>query len=180
VALADGVDVPEQTRERVKEGSDRVLYFKRITPGNPKSFQASRKIPTTSRVDLLRDPKVTSGAPSGEFADCKRPYCSRDAGAVPANASATTGVCWSSFMRSMPPQKGNGPHEIHADLSAEGRLVGRKRVSCLIYQDGLVGVTGRRWTVTTHPDRNARATASSVNSAPLGQINFECPVSSPV
>lgn len=49
-----------------------------------------------------------------------------------------------------------GAPKIHADLADEGERVGCKRVARLMRQDGLAGVTRRRWTVTTRPDRNAR------------------------
>jgi len=55
-----------------------------------------------------------------------------------------------------------GAPKIHADLTEAGERVGCKRVARLMRQDGLVGVTRRRWTVTTRTDRNARAAPDRV------------------
>lgn len=55
-----------------------------------------------------------------------------------------------------------GAPKIHADLTEDGERVGCKRVARLMRQDGLVGVTRRRWTVTTRPGRNARAAPDRV------------------
>lgn len=55
-----------------------------------------------------------------------------------------------------------GAPKIHADLLEEGWRVGGKRVARLMRQDGLVGVTRRRWTVTTRRDRNNRAAPDRV------------------
>lgn len=56
-----------------------------------------------------------------------------------------------------------GAPKIHADLAAEGRCVGCKRVARLMRENGLVGVTRRRWTVTTRRDRRARAAPDRVD-----------------
>lgn len=55
-----------------------------------------------------------------------------------------------------------GAPKIHADLAAEGWQVGRKRVARLMRQDGLVGVTRRRWTIATRRGRHARAAPDRV------------------
>lgn len=49
-----------------------------------------------------------------------------------------------------------GAPRIHADLGAEGHHVGRKRVSRLMREAGLTGVSRRRWVKTTQRDKNAR------------------------
>ena len=49
-----------------------------------------------------------------------------------------------------------GAPRIHAELREEGTRVGRKRVARLMKELGLVGVSRRRWTVTTRRDRSAR------------------------
>jgi len=56
-----------------------------------------------------------------------------------------------------------GAPKIHADLADEGRRVGCKRVARLMREDGLVGVTRRRWTVTTRRDPQARAAPDRVD-----------------
>jgi len=55
-----------------------------------------------------------------------------------------------------------GAPKIHADLVDEGWRVGVKRVARLMRQDGLVGVTRRRWVVTTQRGRSDRAAPDRV------------------
>lgn len=50
-----------------------------------------------------------------------------------------------------------GALRIHADLIDEGRQVGVKRVARLMRNAGLVGVSRRRKTITTRPDRASAA-----------------------
>jgi len=49
-----------------------------------------------------------------------------------------------------------GAPRIHAELQEEGTRVGRKRVARLMKKLGVVGVSRRKWTVTTRRDRSAR------------------------
>lgn len=49
-----------------------------------------------------------------------------------------------------------GAPRIHAELQEEGTRVGRKRVARLMKESGLIGVSRRKWTVTTRRDRSAR------------------------
>jgi putative transposase len=49
-----------------------------------------------------------------------------------------------------------GAPRVHAQLKAEGILVGRKRVARLMRKLGLKGVSRRQWPVTTTPDRRGR------------------------
>jgi len=49
-----------------------------------------------------------------------------------------------------------GAPRIHAELQQEGTRVGRKRVARLMKESGLMGVSRRKWTVTTRRDRSAR------------------------
>lgn len=49
-----------------------------------------------------------------------------------------------------------GAPRIHAELKEEGTQIGRKRVARLMKQEGLVGVSRRRWPITTRRDRTAR------------------------
>ena len=49
-----------------------------------------------------------------------------------------------------------GAPRIHAELMASGPRVGRKRVARLMRQNGLRGVSRRRWTTTTVQDRAAK------------------------
>jgi putative transposase len=49
-----------------------------------------------------------------------------------------------------------GAPRIHAELRDEGTSVSRKRVARLMKQTGLVGVSRRKWTVTTRRDQSAR------------------------
>jgi putative transposase len=49
-----------------------------------------------------------------------------------------------------------GAPRIHEDLKAEGVKVGRKRVARLMRSADLVGVTRRKWVITTRRDRFAR------------------------
>src|SRR5213076_3199681 len=48
-----------------------------------------------------------------------------------------------------------GPPRVHAELRAEGRAVGKKRIARLMRTAGIVGVS-RRGIVTTQRDRDAR------------------------
>jgi putative transposase len=48
-----------------------------------------------------------------------------------------------------------GTPRIQAELNANGRRVGRKRIARLIRKMGLLGVSRRKWTTTTVQDRNA-------------------------
>jgi putative transposase len=48
-----------------------------------------------------------------------------------------------------------GAPRIHAELQEAGVAVGRKRVARLMREAGIVGVSRRRWTVTTQRDRHA-------------------------
>jgi len=50
-----------------------------------------------------------------------------------------------------------GAPRIHAELVADGRRVGRKRVARLMREIGLRGVSRRKWTTTTVQDRAAKA-----------------------
>lgn len=49
-----------------------------------------------------------------------------------------------------------GAPRIHAELQEQGTRVGRKRVARLMKESGLMGVSRRKWTVTTRRDRSAR------------------------
>ncbi len=49
-----------------------------------------------------------------------------------------------------------GAPRIHAELKAEGRQLGRKRVARLMREDGLAGVSRRKGTRTTRRDPEAR------------------------
>lgn len=49
-----------------------------------------------------------------------------------------------------------GAPRIHAELQAEGRAVGKKRIARLMRVAGIVGVSRRRGVVTTRRDREAR------------------------
>ena len=49
-----------------------------------------------------------------------------------------------------------GAPRIHAELVASGRRVGRKRVARLMRENGLCGVSRRKWTTTTVQDRAAK------------------------
>ena len=55
-----------------------------------------------------------------------------------------------------------GSPKIHADLADEGWRVGGKRVARLMRQDGLAGVTRRRYVVTTQRGRTDRAAPDRV------------------
>lgn len=55
-----------------------------------------------------------------------------------------------------------GAPKIHADLAEEGWRVGVKRVARLMREDGLAGVTRRRWVVTTQRGRSERAAPDRV------------------
>ena len=48
-----------------------------------------------------------------------------------------------------------GAPRIHAELAARGTRVGRKRVARIMRQEGIRGVSRRRWTCTTVRDRRA-------------------------
>lgn len=50
-----------------------------------------------------------------------------------------------------------GAPRIHAELLASGRRVSRKRVARLMRENGLRGVSRRKWTTTTVQDRGAKA-----------------------
>jgi len=50
-----------------------------------------------------------------------------------------------------------GAPRIHAELAAEGLRVGRKRVARLMRENGIRGVSRRKWTTTTVRDRSASA-----------------------
>src|SRR5205814_5841381 len=49
-----------------------------------------------------------------------------------------------------------GAPRVHAELRAEGRAVGKKRIARLMRTAGIVGVSRRRGIVTTQRDRDAR------------------------
>jgi hypothetical protein len=49
-----------------------------------------------------------------------------------------------------------GAPRVHAELRAEGRAVGKKRVARLMRAAGIVGVSRRRGVITTRRDRDAR------------------------
>jgi putative transposase len=49
-----------------------------------------------------------------------------------------------------------GAPRVHAELRAEGRAVGRKRIARLMRAAGVVGVSRRRGIVATQRDRDAR------------------------
>src|SRR4051812_6392585 len=49
-----------------------------------------------------------------------------------------------------------GAPRVHAELRAEGRTVGKKRIARLMRTAGIVGVSRRRGIVTTQRDRDAR------------------------
>ncbi len=48
-----------------------------------------------------------------------------------------------------------GAPRIHAELAAEGLRVGRKRVARIMRENGIRGVSRRKWTTTTVRDRHA-------------------------
>lgn len=50
-----------------------------------------------------------------------------------------------------------GVPRIHADLTAEGITIGHKRVARLMKAAGLCGISRRRGTITTRPDRTSAA-----------------------
>ena len=58
-----------------------------------------------------------------------------------------------------------GAPRIHRDLRAAGQRVGRKRVARLLKQDGLRGVSRRKWPVTTVRAPHARPAPDLVNRA---------------
>jgi putative transposase len=49
-----------------------------------------------------------------------------------------------------------GAPRVHAELRAEGRAVGKKRIARLMRAAGIVGVSRRRGVITTRRDRDAR------------------------
>src|SRR4029453_2392686 len=49
-----------------------------------------------------------------------------------------------------------GAPRVHAELHAEGRAVGKKRIARLMRAAGIVGVSRRRAVITTRRDRDAR------------------------
>ena len=49
-----------------------------------------------------------------------------------------------------------GAPRVHAELRAEGRTVGKKRIARLMRTAGIIGVSRRHGIVTTQRDRNAR------------------------
>ncbi len=49
-----------------------------------------------------------------------------------------------------------GAPRVHAELRAEGRAVGKKRIARLMRAAGIVGVSRRRGVITTQRDRDAR------------------------
>ena len=49
-----------------------------------------------------------------------------------------------------------GAPRVHAELRAEGRAVGKKRIARLMRTAGIVGVSRRRGVITTRRDRDAR------------------------
>src|SRR6266446_3950800 len=49
-----------------------------------------------------------------------------------------------------------GAPRVHAELRAEGRAVGKKRIARLMRAAGIVGVSRRRSVITTRRDRDAR------------------------
>ena len=49
-----------------------------------------------------------------------------------------------------------GAPRIHAELRAEGRAVGEKRIARLMRAAGIVSISRRRGVITTRRDRDAR------------------------
>ena len=65
--------------------------------------------------------------------------------------------CSDECARSIAVSRGTyGAPRVHAELRAEGRAVGKKRIARLMRAAGIVGVSRRRGVITTRRDRDAR------------------------
>ena len=72
-----------------------------------------------------------------------------------------------------------GAPRVHAELRAEGRAVGKKRIARLMRAAGIAGVSRRRGIITTRRDRDARPAPDLVdrNFAPTVPTSFGSPTS---
>ena len=72
-----------------------------------------------------------------------------------------------------------GAPRVHAELRAEGRAVGKKRIARLMRTAGIVGVSRRHGIATTRRDHNARPAPDLVdrNFTPLVSTNSGSPTS---
>jgi putative transposase len=67
-----------------------------------------------------------------------------------------------------------GTPRIHAELSASGKHVGRKRIARLMREKGLRGVSRRKWTTTTVRDRAVTAAPDLVKRDFRAQGPISC------
>jgi putative transposase len=86
-------------------------------------------------------------SPSGYYAWQKRPPSARS-----CSDAALVGRIAAAHRRS---RETYGAPRIHAELAAEGLSIGRKRVSRLMRQAGIVGVSRRKGVVTTRRNKDA-------------------------
>ena len=101
--------------------------------------------------------RVLGVSPSGYYAWRDRP---------PSERAKTDAVLKERIEASHRRSQGTyGMPRIHADLAAEGHRVGRKRISRLMREAGLFGVSRRRWVTTTQRDKEARQAPDLVSRA---------------
>jgi len=114
-----------------------------------KAHQAEHRIATTCRV--------LGVSPSGYYAWRHRPLSGRARADVTmaAQVEAIHGQSRGTY----------GAPRVHAELRAEGVLVGRKRVARLMRAAGLQGVSRRKWVTTTQRDPADRPALDLVDRA---------------